>query len=107
VELWDFLDAHPLNCQALPPANDPGAHMPDWLDIYHSDHRIGNLMLDRLMPDHLSAATPPYGVRLTPELVDSRVAEIARGLDDYARAHRDDLAYLREALAKFGESPAD
>ena len=106
VELWDFLDAHPLNCQPLPPANDPGAHMPDWLDLYHSDHRIGNLMLDRLLPDHASPSTPPYGTRLAPELVDSRVAEIAKGLDAYARTHPGDIAYLREALAKFAESSA-
>jgi hypothetical protein len=101
VELWDFLDAHPLNCQPLPPPDATAAHMPDWLDIYHSGHRIGDLMLDRLRPGRPSPPTPPYGVILTPDLVDSRVASIAAGLDAYTRAHPGDLAFLREALASF------
>jgi len=103
VELWDFLDAHPLNCQPLPPPDDPAAHMEDWLDIYHSAHPIGNLMLDRLLPENPSPVSPPYGVLLAPDLVDSRVAAIASGLDAYAAAHPGDIAFLRNTLAKFQE----
>lgn len=111
IELWDFLDAHPLNVPPLPPADDPAAHLPDWIDLFHSTSRLGSLMLDRLQrgdggsPSAVPGATrpgsPPYGVLLTPDLLDSRIADVAAGLENYARQHPADLEFLRDSLARF------
>lgn len=100
VELWDFLDAHPFNSPPLPPAGDPAAHLPDWIDLFHSTSRLGNLMLDLLAADS-ETATPPYGILLTPDILDSRIADVAAGLDAYTRDHPEDIEFLRESLARF------
>ena len=96
VEVWDFLDGHPLNAPPLPPPGVKGAHIENWIDLFHAAPVIGNLMLDRV-----AGHDNGYGVLLTPGTVAARVAEARQGLDDYAARHPDDLAFLRESLAKF------
>jgi len=52
-------------------------------------------MLDRLN----GAGT--YGERLTPESIPSRIETVRSQLDAYAARHPDDVAFLRQSLAKF------
>lgn len=96
VEAWDFLDAHPLNRAPLPPAGAKGAHIANWIDLFHATPEIGSKMLDRI-----AGRQSDYGARLTPDDVGSRVAAAMQGLDEYGTAHPADLVFLREALAKF------
>ncbi|WP_193211584.1 hypothetical protein [Luteolibacter marinus] len=95
VEVWDFLDGHPLNSPPLPPADEKGAHLDGWIDLFHATPAIGNRMLDRL------SGSGDYGVMLTPDNIGPRIAAVRGQLEDYARRHPDDLAFLRAALAKF------
>lgn len=99
VEVWDFLDGHPLNSPPLPPPGEKGAHLAEWIDLFHATPTIGSAMLDRLN------GLGSYGVRLTPEIIDQRVAEIRAQLDDYTARHPGDLDFLRSSLAKFQTSP--
>ena len=98
VEVWDFLDGHPLNCPPLPPAGEKGAKINGWIDLFHAAPEIGKEMLDRL------GGTGTYGVRLTPETMEARMAEIRDQLDAYAARHPEDVAFLRKSLARF-QSP--
>ena len=100
VEVWDFLDAHPLNCAPLPPAAAKGAHIENWIDLFHASPEIGRLMLDRV-----AGTDNGYGTNLTSQPVESRVAATKHGLEAYASRHPDDLAFLRESLARFSRRP--
>jgi hypothetical protein len=99
VEVWDFLDGHPLNAPPLPPAGQPGSHLDGWIDLFHATPDIGRLMLDRLN------GPGSYGERLNPENIDARVEQIRAQLEAYATRHPDDLAFLRKSLAKFQSAP--
>lgn len=95
VEVWDFLDGHELNIPPMPPADQKGAHIQGWIDIFHVIPEIGDKMLDRI------DARGDYGVLLTPASIDHRI-EVVRGqLEEYARRNPADLAFLRKSLAKF------
>jgi hypothetical protein len=99
VEVWDFLDGHPLNVPPLPPAGEKGAHLDGWIDLFHATPEIGKEMLDRL------AGPGAYGVRLTPEGIPARIETVRSQLDDYAARHPDDVAFLRQSLSKFQAIP--
>jgi hypothetical protein len=99
IEIWDFLDGHPLNSPPLPPADQPGSHLDGWIDLFHATPDIGRLMLDRLN------GPGPYGERLTPETIDARVEQVRAQLEAYATRHPDDLAFLKKSLAKFQSAP--
>ncbi|MCW1921006.1 hypothetical protein OKA05_00470 [Luteolibacter arcticus] len=101
VEVWDFLDGHPLNTPPLPPAGDKSGHLANWIDLFHATPLIGKEMLDRLN----GAGT--YGDRLTPEGIPARVERVRAQLDDYATRHPDDVAFLRQSLAKFQSRPIE
>lgn len=99
VEVWDFLDGHPLNSPPLPPADPPGSHLDGWIDLFHATPAIGGQMLDRLN------GPGSYGVRLEPESIDARVEHVRAQLDDYATRHPEDLEFLKKSLAKFQSAP--
>jgi hypothetical protein len=99
VEIWDFLDGHPLNSPPLPPADQPGSHLDGWIDLFHATPDIGRLMLARLK------GPGSYGERLTPETIDARVEQVRAQLEAYATRHPDDLAFLKKSLAKFQSAP--
>ncbi len=96
VVVWDFLDAHPLNADPLPPAGSPG-HMEHWIDLFHATPEVGAAMLERI---HGGAGD--FGVRLgTPEAATARAAEVEAQLEDHAARHPDDLEFLRRSLEAF------
>lgn len=96
VEVWDFLDAHPLNCEPLPPAGRPGARMEHWPDLFHVTPVIGGRMLDRM-----AGSEGDYGVRLTPGEIDERMDAIRSGLGKYVERHPDDVRFIEQALARY------
>jgi hypothetical protein len=91
VELWDFLDAHPLNAPALPLAK--GAQMENWVDLFHFKPAIGAEIMRRIQ-----GAAGDYGVRLTPENIDARLEQVTQGLTSWGDTHPDDLTFLRKSL---------
>lgn len=99
VEVWDFLDGHPINSPPLPSADEPGSHLDDWIDIFHATPAVGSKMLDRL------EGPGDYGCRLFPENVAERVALVRSQLEDYASRHPADMDFLRQSLSNFQSPP--
>ncbi len=99
VEVWDFLDGHPLNSPALPPENEKTGKLDGWIDLFHATPAIGNEMLARLQ------GPGSYGELLTPENIDARVEKVRTQLEEYAARNPEDIAFLRKSLAKFKSPP--
>jgi hypothetical protein len=99
VEVWDFLDGHPLNTPPMPPRERKGGHPVGWVDLFHVLPETGNHMLERLQ------GRGDYGELLLPDGVEARVAKVKAQLDEYAARNPDDVAFLRQSLAKFQSRP--
>ena len=100
VEVWDFLDGHPLNTPPMPLAGQKGGHPAGWVDLFHVLPETGNHMLERLQ------GRGDYGELLLPGGVEARVAKVKAQLDEYAARNPDDVAFLRQSLAKFQSRPS-
>lgn len=92
VEVWDFLDGHPLNAEPLPAEG----HFKNWIDLFHATPDIGNVMLDRL-----SGKRGDYGVQLTTYSIERRLKEVETSLAAYEAENPEDLAFLRQALSRY------
>lgn len=95
VQVYDFLDGHPLN---VPPMPSPGAkkgHPEGWVDLFHVLPSTGDRMLERLQ------GRGDYGELLLPDGVEARVAKVKAQLDEYEARNPEDAEYLRKSLAKF------
>ncbi|MBK1825806.1 hypothetical protein [Haloferula rosea] len=100
VEVWDFLDAHPINSEPLPPAEPSSAHLRYWIDLFHATPEVGNLMLDRI------AGEPgDFGVRLTTDTIDARLEDIRAGLAAYRETRPEDVAFLQKSLDRYRPKP--
>ncbi|MEP4079757.1 hypothetical protein [Haloferula sp.] len=95
VELWDFNDFHPFNCESLPPIDDPRKPTEYWADGTHALPSLGRIMLARMLdwpledPSHAS-----YGQRLGPEMVDARLEQISQGYERYQKEHPEDFKWV-------------
>lgn len=99
VEVWDFLDGHPLNTPPMPPPGQKKGHPAGWVDLFHVLPETGDRMLERLQ------GRGDYGELLLPDRVEARVAKVKAQLDDYEARNPEDAAFLRKSLAKFQSSP--
>lgn len=99
VEVWDFLDGHPLNTSPMPPAGRKKGHPAGWVDLFHVLPETGDRMLERLQ------GRGDYGELLLPHSVEARVAKVKAQLDEYEARNPEDAAYLRRSLAKFQSPP--
>ncbi|MCW1914311.1 hypothetical protein OJ996_12040 [Luteolibacter sp. GHJ8] len=95
VEVWDFLDAHPLNTPPMPDPAIKKGHPAGWVDLFHVLPETGDHMLERLQ------GRGDYGELLLPDGVEARVAKVKAQLDEYEARNPEDVAYLRKSLAKF------
>jgi hypothetical protein len=95
VQVYDFLDGHPVNTPAMPPPGQKGGHPAGWVDLFHVLPETGDRMLERLQ------RRGDYGELLLPDGVEARVTKVKAQLDDYAARHPEDVEFLRKSLAKF------
>lgn len=98
VELWDFGDFHPINCDPLPAGDDDT--MKYWADFNHFTLEIGGVMLARMLgwPVELEIGRD-YGTRLTPDTFDSWVERSKQGYERYVGGPgRDDLEWRRKVV---------
>ncbi|MFD0892605.1 hypothetical protein KBB96_14370 [Luteolibacter ambystomatis] len=100
VELWDFNDFHPLNCEPLPPDSDHFAQY--WADGTHALPSLGKTMLSRMMgwpvEDPKGA---DYGEKLDRSTLDARIQHIADGYERYKIEHPEDYRWVQENMEKF------
>ncbi|MGB1130111.1 MAG: hypothetical protein ACPG4K_08670 [Haloferula sp.] len=100
VEVWDFLDAHPINTERLPPAGDAAAHLRYWIDLFHATPEVGDIMLDRAQGDD-----GDFGIMLNAETIDSRLEAVRSGLASYQERAAEDVAFLRKSLKRYQTNP--
>jgi len=100
VDLWDFNDFHPLNCEPLPAPTEQHTYF--WADGTHALPPLGHIMLARMLgwpvPDARGA---DYGVKLTPGDLEARLRQIDGGYPRYQAEHADDFGWVREHLRDF------
>jgi hypothetical protein len=82
VELWDFFDFHPINCERLPLGDL--TRMTYWDDLGHFTVEVGNAMQARMMgwPVELNEASD-YGFHLTSSNLEVREQQIRDGYRHY------------------------
>lgn len=100
VEVWDFLDAHPISTEPLPPAETSEAHLRYWIDLFHTTPEVGNLMLDRI-----HGKPGDFGTKLSADQIDTRLEQIRSGLDAYRQTHPDDVGFLQKSLDHYRPKP--
>lgn len=96
VEVWDFLDAHPINTEPLPPTETSKAHLRYWIDLFHATPEVGNLMLDRI-----HGKPGDFGTRLSPDQIEARLEQIRSGLEAYRKERPDDVDFLKKSLDRY------
>ncbi|MGB6220484.1 hypothetical protein [Haloferula sp.] len=95
VELWDFNDFHPYNCEALPPIDDPRKPSEYWADGTHALPSLGKIMLARMLDWPLEdPAHASYGRKLESGDVEARLDEITAGYERYQNDHPDDHQWV-------------
>jgi hypothetical protein len=72
VAVWDFLDYSPYTTEPVPAAGDRSSQTRWFWEPNHFKKTLGSLMIQAIS----GAGTPPWGVRLTPDTVAARNAEI-------------------------------
>jgi hypothetical protein len=83
VDLWDFCNYHPLNCEQLT-LDDPKGRMPHWNDLGHFTPEVGAQMLALMMgwpQPHPEWAD--IGRKLDPASLDAYLAEVSTGYQHY------------------------
>jgi hypothetical protein len=95
VQVYDFLDGHPLNTPPMPSPGVKKGHPEGWVDLFHVLPSTGDRMLERLQ------GRGDYGELLLPDGVEARVAKVKAQLDEYAARNPEDVEFLRKSLAKF------
>lgn len=95
VELWDFNDFHPYNCEALPPIDEPRKPSEYWADGTHALPSLGKIMLARMLDWPLEdPAHASYGRKLESSEVEARLDEITAGYERYQNDHPDDHQWV-------------
>ncbi|MBB5352638.1 hypothetical protein HNR46_002886 [Haloferula luteola] len=98
--VWDFRDAHPLNCDPIPP--DAESRMPHWADFEHYSSSMGHLMLARIFDWNLPIPEGEnYGIRLTSENLASWTQHCVDGYTRYIEgAGHDDILWKISVIEK-------
>jgi hypothetical protein len=83
VDLWDFCNYHPLNCEQLT-LDDPKGRMPHWNDLGHFTPEVGAQMLALMMG--WPQPRPEWagiGRKLDPSNLDAYLADVGTGYQRY------------------------
>ncbi|MDY7016590.1 MAG: hypothetical protein SVX43_23945, partial [Cyanobacteriota bacterium] len=95
VPVWDFSG---YNSVVTEPIQD---RMENYTDNSHFTTRVGNLILDRIFSKNAEAVPADFGVLLTPENVDSHLAQIERDREVWAARNPEEVELVREIYEKF------
>jgi hypothetical protein len=72
VVLWDFMDYSPFSTEAIPLAGDRQSQTQWFWEPTHFKKQLGAIMIGNMF----GQGSPAFGVRLTPETVTARNAEV-------------------------------
>jgi hypothetical protein len=97
VDLWDFNDFHPYNCEPLPQEKEQKSKY--WADGTHALPSLGNIMLARMLDwpieDPLAAT---YGTKIDRSNLDDQIRRIEEGYEAYRVDHPEDFAWVKDKL---------
>ena len=104
IDLWDFCNYHPLNCEPLPLDNPKEGRLKNWTDLGHFSPEIGNQMLALMM--HWPLPQPELadiGRKLDLTTLDAYLAEVGTGYQRYLTGDgARDLAWKEKLKAEAG-----
>jgi hypothetical protein len=87
AELWDFSGYNPVTSEDIP--RDPAVRMRWYWDGSHFTKAAGTLMLDRVLN---AKGDESFGIRLSPDNVESVIARIRAERAAYAASHAGEVA---------------
>lgn len=93
VELWDFFGYDAYSTESVPNTKT----MLRWfLSPSHYTHALGDLMVRRIS----GSGDPSFGVKLTPDTIDARLAEVRRERTVYRSGEKRDVERVRKLYAE-------
>lgn len=97
IEFWDFSLFNELTTEGLPA--DGGTPMKYWYDSAHFTLEFGQRVLGEMLGAS-AAESPRLGVRLDQVELETHLAAIRTGLENFRAANPDVVADVRDALGK-------
>ena len=93
IELWDFYGYNAYSTEPVP----AGGHVLQWfIDQEHYTHALGDIVLRRIF----EGTDGSFGVRLTPENIETRLKEVRSAQASYRMAQRSDAERVRSIYAR-------
>ena len=84
VELWDFCNYHPLNCEPIPLDDPEKGRLKDWNDLGHFSPEMGTQMLAMMLGWPLPRPEwSEIGVKLEAANLEAYLATVATGYQRY------------------------
>jgi hypothetical protein len=102
IELWDFSGYNSVTTADLPAADDLAANMLWWVDYEHFQRQLSDVILDTIMHHQEPARPRPadFGIILTPQNVESHLAEMAAAQEQYQQTHPQEVKEIEEMVLK-------
>ena len=99
--LWDFSGYNSISTEVVPVLGDTTTMMHWYFDSSHFTPAAGDLVLDRIFNYKSPDRTVPddFGVLLTSQNIESRLANIRADREHYRQSHPDDINEI-EAMAR-------
>lgn len=95
VPVWDFSGYNSVVTEPIQ------ARMRNYADNSHFTTRVGNWILDRIFLTNTETVPADFGVLLTPENVESHLAQIERDREAWSAQHPDEVQLVRRIYEKF------
>ena len=106
IELWDFSGFNAITSEPVPPRDAPDARMQWYWEASHYKLATGDLMLTRVFgkgePDPASFV-PAFGIRLTPENIDTHLQRIRSDRMQYIASRPEDVRLVQMAIGNVPE----
>lgn len=102
VQIWDFCDFHPVNCEPLP-AEDSTHRMDRWIDGTHATTMVGDWMLHcalRGAPLTPIEGAGPFGTLIDEESIETQPESIRSGYERYRSEHPADHQWSARLLSE-------
>ena len=104
--LWDFSGYNAITTEAVPREGDLQTRMRWYSDSSHYVPALGRVILDKMFAQPVSASNiassipDDFGVLLTPATLETQLAAIRRGRDEYRVTHPADVAEIAGVAAE-------
>lgn len=100
--LWDFSGFNTVTTERIPAAGDLTTEMHWWWEPSHYKKEAGDLILDRIFGFYSASRALPsdFGVKLSADNVEQRIADTRRGTIAYAKAEPGETEIVKKTVNK-------